>query len=84
MKSLEADFVKIANQFGEQRRIGYGSWRDAGVPAEVLKRAGIARTRGLPPISRALNPFPRPAALQELAGRDKPTLVVVWNGRPLL
>ncbi|MGO9874192.1 MAG: hypothetical protein ACLPVY_10365 [Acidimicrobiia bacterium] len=46
MKSLEADFVKIAKQFGEQRGIGYGAWRDAGVPAEVLKRAGIARTRG--------------------------------------
>jgi hypothetical protein len=46
MKSLETDFVKIANQFSEQRGIGYGAWRDAGVPADVLKRAGIARTRG--------------------------------------
>lgn len=46
VKSLEADFVKIAKRFGEQRGIGYGAWRDAGVPADVLKRAGIARTRG--------------------------------------
>jgi hypothetical protein len=46
MKSLEANFVKIAKQFGGQRGIGYGAWRDAGVSAEVLKRAGIARTRG--------------------------------------
>jgi hypothetical protein len=45
-KSLETAFVKIAKQFGENRGIGYGAWRDAGVPAPVLKRAGIARTRG--------------------------------------
>jgi hypothetical protein len=46
LKSLETAFVKIARQFGENRGIGYGAWRDAGVPAPVLKRAGIARTRG--------------------------------------
>ena len=46
LKSLEASFVKIAKQFGENRGIGYSAWREAGVPAPVLKRAGIARTRG--------------------------------------
>jgi len=46
LRSLEAAFVKIAKQFGENRGIGYGAWRDAGVPAPVLKKAGIARTRG--------------------------------------
>jgi hypothetical protein len=46
LKSLEAAFVKIAKQFGENRGIGYGAWRDAGVPAPILKKAGIARTRG--------------------------------------
>ena len=46
IKSLEASFVKIAKKFGENRGIGYGAWRDAGVPAQVLKRAGVARTRG--------------------------------------
>ena len=46
IKGLEAAFVKIAKQFGENRGIGYGAWRDAGVPAVVLKKAGIARTRG--------------------------------------
>lgn len=45
-KGLEAEFVKIAKKFGENRGITYGAWRDAGVPAEVLKKAGIARTRG--------------------------------------
>jgi len=46
LKSLEASFVKIAKRFGENRGIGYGAWRDAGVPAVVLKKAGVARTRG--------------------------------------
>jgi hypothetical protein len=46
VKSLEADFVRIAKKFGENRGIGYGAWRDAGVPAVVLKKAGVARTRG--------------------------------------
>ncbi len=45
MTSLEAAFVEIANRFGENRGIGYAAWRDAGVPAAVLKKAGIARTR---------------------------------------
>jgi len=46
IRSLEAAFVKIAKRFGENRGIGYGAWRDAGVPAVVLKKAGVARTRG--------------------------------------
>jgi hypothetical protein len=46
LPTLEASFVKIAKKFGEKRGIGYGAWRDAGVPPQVLKRAGIARTRG--------------------------------------
>ena len=45
VKSLEADFVKIAKQFSENRGISYSAWRDAGVPPQVLKRAGISRTR---------------------------------------
>ena len=46
LKRLEAAFVKIAKQFGENRGIGYAAWRDAGVAADVLKKAGVARTRG--------------------------------------
>jgi hypothetical protein len=46
LKSLEAAFVKIAKTFSTKRGIRYGAWRDAGVPAAVLKRAGIVRTRG--------------------------------------
>jgi hypothetical protein len=46
MKTLESNFVKVAKKFGENRKIGYGAWRDAGVSAAVLTRAGVARTRG--------------------------------------
>jgi hypothetical protein len=46
IKTLEAAFVKIARKFSDSRGIAYGAWRDAGVPVDVLRRAGIARARG--------------------------------------
>ena len=39
----EADFVAVAREYATQKRIGYKAWRSVGVPAAVLKRAGIAR-----------------------------------------
>ena len=45
-KKLEQSFVKVAKGFSERRGISHGAWRDAGVPADVLKRTGIPRTRG--------------------------------------
>jgi len=45
VKLLEAAFVKIAKQFSASRGVTYGAWRDAGVPAQVLKKAGVKRTR---------------------------------------
>jgi hypothetical protein len=46
IKKLEQEFCRVAKRFSERRNIRYGAWRDAGVPAEILKRAGIQRTRG--------------------------------------
>jgi hypothetical protein len=46
MDSLEADFVDAAKGYSERKRISYSAWREAGVSAAVLKKAGIARTRG--------------------------------------
>lgn len=43
---LEADFIKVAKRFGAARSVGYGAYREAGVSAVVLKKAGVARTRG--------------------------------------
>ena len=46
LTALEAEFVKVARAYGERKGITYGTWRDFGVAADVLKKAGIARTRG--------------------------------------
>ena len=46
LSALEAEFVKVARAYGERKGITYGTWRDFGVAADVLKKAGIARTRG--------------------------------------
>lgn len=45
IKDLEADFVKNAKPYSERRGITYSAWREAGVSAEVLRKAGIPRTR---------------------------------------
>ena len=42
--ALEAEFVQIAASYGARQGISYSSWREIGVPAAVLKQAGIART----------------------------------------
>jgi hypothetical protein len=46
MAALEAGFVKAARGYGERKGISYAAWRAAGVDANVLRKAGIARTRG--------------------------------------
>jgi histidinol dehydrogenase len=42
---LEKDFVGAAKEYAERKGISYSAFREAGVPAAVLKQAGIARTR---------------------------------------
>lgn len=46
MKSLETGFVAAARGYGERKGLTYAAWRAAGVDANVLRRAGIPRTRG--------------------------------------
>ena len=41
--ALEAAFVDVAKSYGERKGISYASWRDVGVTAATLKRAGISR-----------------------------------------
>src|SRR5687767_8311103 len=41
--ALEADFVKAAKAYGQRKGISYAAWREAGVDAAVLKKAGISR-----------------------------------------
>lgn len=44
-QELEEDFVDVAREWAERKKITYSSLREAGVPAAVLLRAGIPRTR---------------------------------------
>lgn len=44
--ALEQDFISAAKGYGERKGITYAAWRAAGVDANVLRQAGIARTRG--------------------------------------
>lgn len=43
--ALESGFVEYARSYSERKGISYSAWRESGVPAEVLRRAGIPRTR---------------------------------------
>lgn len=43
MTSVEAEFVTHAASYGTRKGITYATWREAGVPAELLGRAGISR-----------------------------------------
>ena len=43
MTELENSFVEVAKTYGDRKGISYASWREVGVPAAALKRAGIGR-----------------------------------------
>ena len=43
---LEATFVEWAPVYAENKGISYAAFRSVGVPAAVLKRAGISRSAG--------------------------------------
>jgi hypothetical protein len=42
--TLEDAFVAVAKSYGERQGISYSAWREVGVEAAVLRRAGIARS----------------------------------------
>lgn len=43
LDGLEADFVSAAKGYSERKGISYAAWRELGVEAAVLKKAGITR-----------------------------------------
>ncbi len=45
MEALERDFRDAVSDYSERKGITYTAWREAGVPASVLREAGVARTR---------------------------------------
>lgn len=46
ISELEAGFVAAAGQYAARKGIDYATWREAGVPAEVLARAGVHKKTG--------------------------------------
>jgi hypothetical protein len=46
LSKLEGAFVKAAKEYGARKGISYQAWREAGVDAAVLRRAGISRGVG--------------------------------------
>ncbi len=44
ISDLEDAFVSAAKDYSESKGISYAAWREAGVSAAVLKRAGISRS----------------------------------------
>lgn len=43
LSKLENNFVKAAREYANRKGISYAAWREAGVPAEILRKAGISR-----------------------------------------
>ena len=43
MSALEDDFVRVARSYSSRRGISYAAWREIGVEASVLKKAGLTR-----------------------------------------
>jgi uncharacterized protein YicC (UPF0701 family) len=43
LSALESAFVKSAAKYAQRKGISYGAWRELGVSADVLKKAGISR-----------------------------------------
>ena len=43
ISDLEDGFVAVAVSYSGRKGITYSAWREVGVPASVLKRAGISR-----------------------------------------
>jgi len=44
ISAFEDDFVAVAREYGETNGISYSAWRSIGVPAAILKRAGVSRS----------------------------------------
>jgi hypothetical protein len=45
VSGLEEAFVGVASEYSEAKGISWPAWREVGVPAEVLRRGGVVRTR---------------------------------------
>jgi hypothetical protein len=44
LEQLEAEFIRIAKNYSERNGITHAAWREIGVPAGVLTKAGVPRS----------------------------------------
>jgi len=44
ISAVEDQFVDIAKDYSARQGISYATWREFGVPASVLRRAGVSRS----------------------------------------
>lgn len=44
LDDLEPAFVEVAASYSERKGISYAAWRELGIPAKVLREAGISRS----------------------------------------
>ena len=44
LTALEQEFVAVAHSYSKRRGISYAAWREAGVDAAVLQKAGVTRS----------------------------------------
>jgi hypothetical protein len=45
LEALESGFVKYAADYSDRKGITWTAWREAGLPAATLRKAGIKQTR---------------------------------------
>jgi hypothetical protein len=43
IQELEREFVDVVEAYSERKGLSYKAWREAGVPASVLRDAGLSR-----------------------------------------
>jgi hypothetical protein len=43
--AIEKEFIEVAKSYSERKGLTYTAWRESGVSAQVLRDAGIPRTR---------------------------------------
>jgi hypothetical protein len=44
LSAIEGSFVRVAKAYSDRQGISYAAWREVGVEASVLKKAGISRS----------------------------------------
>ena len=72
LTALEKQFIKVAQAYGERKGISYGTWRAAGVSANVLQAAGISARPQLDRDQLRLRHARTAAALEQRAQQDQP------------